>query len=127
MRALGWKFLPSKSGPIHMDPTQKSYLGWIKNQPPIKLKGMRACLIFLGILLTSEISNAAPNSTFKADLVKPGKTSVAKLKEVLGKPRNVYRVGPTREYHFYDLGEGSTTDATISVKSGVVEYITYLC
>lgn len=80
-------------------------------------------LIFAAILLVPAAATAARHP----ELVEPGKTQVSKLSALLGKPYRVVREGPTREYHFYRLGNGSTMDTTVHIKSGVVEYMTYLC
>jgi hypothetical protein len=63
---------------------------------------------------------------FKADLIEPGKTQGSDLKKLMGRPMRMLRDG-TREYYFYDLDSGSAMDATVSVKKGVVEYVSYLC
>lgn len=69
----------------------------------------------------------AGDLTFRADLVEPGKTQTTQLKALLGQPVRVVRESPRHEFYFYDLGEGSTMDATLSVRNGVVEYMSYLC
>ncbi|MEW6057313.1 MAG: hypothetical protein AB1540_11945 [Bdellovibrionota bacterium] len=77
--------------------------------------------------LATDSHRERPASIKNIELVKPGKTSVSELRQILGSPRSVVREGPTREYYFFDLGEGSTMDATISLRRGVVDYISYLC
>lgn len=85
------------------------------------MKGLS--LVFATLVLLTAEAKAARHP----ELVQPGKTQVSKLGDLLGKPYRVVREGPTREYYFYRLGNGSTMDTTVHVKSGVVEYMTYLC
>lgn len=77
-------------------------------------------LIFLSLIYNNALAAFTPES------VKPGQTSDNELRTLLGRPAQVVREG-TREYHFYQLGIGATMDATVALRGGVVEYVTYLC
>lgn len=89
---------------------------------------MKRVSIFLLMLCLAKTASAAPERpAFRPEQINPGQTDTASLKTMLGKPLRVVREGASREYYFYSLGEGSTMDATVSVRSGKVEYITYLC
>lgn len=79
-----------------------------------------ATLIFFGFIVGSA------QAAFSPEKVKPGQTSENELQAMLGRPIQVMREG-TREYHFYRLGVGATMDATVALRGGVVEYVTYLC
>ncbi|MBI3543634.1 MAG: hypothetical protein HY075_10210 [Deltaproteobacteria bacterium] len=67
------------------------------------------------------------SKAFRAELVKPGETQSSELAGILGKPYRRVQETAHHEFYFYDLGEGATMDATVSVRSGVVEYVSYLC
>lgn len=88
-------------------------------------------ILIVSVGLFQSILHAAvrrePVREFHPDRIRPGETQSSELRKLLGKPIRVVREGATREYYFYDLGEGSTMDATVSVRGGVVEYVTYLC
>ena len=64
---------------------------------------------------------------FHADLVEPGKTQIKDLQNLLGKPVRHIQESAHHEFFFYDLGAGASMDATVSVRAGVVEYVSYLC
>lgn len=66
------------------------------------------------------------SKTFHPEAIKPGETDGAGVAAALGKPVQVVRDGG-REYQFFKMGVGSTMDATVALRGGVVEYITYLC
>jgi hypothetical protein len=72
-------------------------------------------------------SSSAIHKEFRADLIEPGVTPASELGKLLGKPVRVVREPRGREYLFYDLGAGASMDATVAVRGGVVEYLTYLC
>ncbi|MBI3555136.1 MAG: hypothetical protein HY074_02585 [Deltaproteobacteria bacterium] len=76
---------------------------------------------------TPPIEREAIAKVFRADLVEPGKTQLKDLPNLLGKPvRHVQETGH-HDFYFYDLGEGASMDATVSVRAGVIEYVSYLC
>lgn len=77
-------------------------------------------------LLWASVHPAAPKP-FHAELIEPGKTTLAALHELVGKPARVLRESPHHEYLFYDLGQGAAMDATVSIRDGVVDYVSYLC
>ncbi len=70
---------------------------------------------------------ASLSKIFHADLVEPGKTQVKDLANLLGKPLRHVQESSHHDYYFYDLGEGAGMDATVSVRAGVIEYVSYLC
>lgn len=85
-------------------------------------------LALIAILSTTAFAAKKPADyrEFPSEKLKPGETQVAELKKLLGAPIRSMREG-SREYYFYDLGDGATMDATVLVKQGVVEYATFLC
>lgn len=86
---------------------------------------MRLVRLLALILHLCPLTVSAAN--FRPELVKPGTTDAASLAKLLGKPVRVVKDTPNHEYYFFDLDSSSAMDATVSVRKGIVEYITYLC
>ena len=91
------------------------------------MKGFGFPALFLSLLhLSTTLWAATPRSAFPADMIEPGKTQSAELQALLGRPRRMVRENH-REIYIYDMGVGSNLDATVSMRAGVVESVTYLC
>ena len=64
---------------------------------------------------------------FRAESIVPGETPESKLLVLVGQPMRVRRERG-RVLYFYDVGlRGASMTATVSVRKGVVEWMTYFC
>jgi hypothetical protein len=88
---------------------------------------MRGLALLIFALTSIPSLAAVPKGGYRFDAVEPGRTQVGQLRDLLGKPYRRVQESMKHEFYFYDLGDGATMDATVSVRSGVVEYVSWLC